>query len=61
LKTFDARTIEEWRKYSYNHVPAHLQYFSKHGMETAAKGAGLRLRFWDAAAEEGQAFEAWLE
>ena len=56
-----AGTIEEWRKYSYNHVPAHLQYFSKLGMEAAAQRAGLRLRYWDASAEEGQAFEAWLE
>jgi hypothetical protein len=54
-------SIEEWRKYSYNHVPAHLQYFSKRGMKTAASLAGLRLRHWDASAEEGQAFEAWLE
>ena len=54
-------TIEEWRKYSYNHVPAHLQYFSEKGMKNAAKAAGLGLRLWDANAEEGQAFEAWLE
>jgi hypothetical protein len=54
-------SIEEWRKYSYNHVPAHLQYFSKRGMKTAAKRAGLRLRFWDDAAGDGQAFEAWLK
>jgi hypothetical protein len=42
-------------------VPAHLQYFSKRGMKTAAGLAGLRLRHWDASAEDGQAFEAWLE
>jgi len=54
-------SIEEWRKYSYNHVPAHLQYFSKRGMKTAADRAGLHLRYWDASAEDGQAFEAWLE
>ncbi len=54
-------TIEEWRKYSYNHVPAHLQYFSKRGMKIAAGLAGLRLRHWDARAEGGQAFEAWLK
>jgi ubiquinone/menaquinone biosynthesis C-methylase UbiE len=54
-------SIEEWRKYCYNHVPAHLQYFSKRGMKTAAKRAGLRLRLWDDAAGDGEAFEAWLE
>jgi Methyltransferase domain len=53
-------TIEEWRTYSYNHVPAHLQYFSEQGMVETAQRAGLQVIHWDASAEEGQAFEAWL-
>jgi Methyltransferase domain len=54
-------SIEEWRNYSYNHVPAHLQYFSKRGMKSAAQHSGLRIRHWDASGEAGQTFEAWLE
>lgn len=53
-------TIEEWASYSYNHVPAHLQYFSEKAMRAAAATAGLELRHWDATSEDGQAFEAWL-
>ncbi len=52
--------IESWRGYSYNHVPGHLQYFSKRGMRKAAEAAGFRLDFWGTA-EGGQAFEAWLK
>jgi SAM-dependent methyltransferase len=53
-------SIEAWRTYSYNHVPAHLQYFSERGMARAAQAAGFTLAHWDATAEEGQALEAWL-
>ncbi len=53
-------SIEQWKTYSYNHVPAHLQYFSRYGMRRAAEAAGFDLVHWDAASEEGQAFEAWL-
>jgi len=54
-------SIEEWTKYSYNHVPGHLQYFSGHGLTMAACQAGLQVAYWDAGSENGQAFEAWLE
>jgi len=54
-------TMESWLKYSYNHVPAHLQYFSEKGMGRMAKAAGFKVAYWDASSEEGQAFEAWLE
>jgi len=54
-------TIDSWRKYSYNHVPAHLQYFSDRGMRRMAEAAGFKIAFWDATSEEGQAFETWLE
>lgn len=54
-------TIASWRNYSYNHVPAHLQYFSEQGMRRLAEANGFNLAFWDANSEEGQALEAWLE
>ena len=53
-------SIESWRTYSYNHVPAHLQYFSQNGLRRAAEASGFTLDYWDANSEEGQAFEAWL-
>jgi len=54
------RAIETWARYSYNHVPAHIQYFARGAMERAAARAGLVLLHWDASHEDGQAFEAWL-
>jgi SAM-dependent methyltransferase len=57
----DAETdIAAWEKYSYNHVPAHIQYFSKKSMRKLAENAGCALDRWSHASEEGQAFEAWL-
>ena len=53
--------IETWRKWSYNHVPAHIQYFSRGSMKRAAGEAGFELLFWDGEQEEGQVFEAWLQ
>jgi SAM-dependent methyltransferase len=55
-----ANGIELWRKWSYNHVPAHVQYFSRRSMERAAREAGFELTFW-ASADGEQAFEAWLK
>lgn len=52
--------IALWRSYSYNHVPAHIQYFSQKSMGVLARNAGCRLAYWDARSEGGQAFEAWL-
>ena len=54
------RDIALWEKYSYNHVPAHIQYFSKKSMRQLAEKAGCNLDFWSHNSEEGQAFEAWL-
>jgi hypothetical protein len=48
-------------KYSYNHVPAHIQYFSKESMRRMAEKAGCTLCYWDNGANDGQAFQAWLE
>jgi 2-polyprenyl-3-methyl-5-hydroxy-6-metoxy-1,4-benzoquinol methylase len=52
--------IAVWEKYSYNHVPAHIQYFSKKSMRKLAEKAGCTLDRWSHNSEEGQAFEAWL-
>jgi hypothetical protein len=49
-----------WKAWSYNHVPAHVQYFSREGLEALARRAGLALERWDDTHEGGQAFEAWL-
>ncbi len=53
-------TISEWQRYSYNHVPAHIQYFSKESMEKLAERSGCKLSYWADRHENGQAFEAWL-
>jgi len=53
-------TISEWQQYSYNHVPAHIQYFSKESMQKLAEKAGCKLCYWDDSADDSQAFEAWL-
>jgi hypothetical protein len=55
-----SRDIAPWRAYSYNHVPAHIQYFSRKSMRTLARKAGCELTYWNDASEGGQAFEAWL-
>jgi len=49
-----------WERYSYNHVPAHIQYFSSKSMRKLSEAAGCALDYWSHDHEEGQAFEAWL-
>lgn len=53
-------TISEWQQYSYNHVPAHIQYFSRESMQKLAERSGCTLSYWEDRHENGQAFEAWL-
>jgi SAM-dependent methyltransferase len=53
--------ICQWQQYSYNHVPAHIQYFSKESMQRMAEKAGCTLCYWNNGEDNGQAFEAWLE
>ena len=53
-------TISEWQQYSYNHVPAHIQYFSRESMQKLAERSGCNLSYWEDRHENGQAFEAWL-
>ncbi len=52
--------ITIWRDWSYNHTPAHIQYFSQGSMEKAAAAAGLEVAHWDHHQDGGQAFECWL-
>jgi SAM-dependent methyltransferase len=52
--------IALWEKYPYNHVPAHIQYFSMKSMRALSQSAGCVLDHWTHSHEEGQAFEAWL-
>jgi SAM-dependent methyltransferase len=49
-----------WEQWSYNHVPAHLQYFNENSLRRCAFLAHLTMPVYSAASEEGQAFEAWL-
>lgn len=53
-------TISDWQKYSYNHVPAHIQYFARGSMQRLAERSGCNLSYWEDRHENGQAFEAWL-
>jgi 2-polyprenyl-3-methyl-5-hydroxy-6-metoxy-1,4-benzoquinol methylase len=53
--------IGPWRDYSYTHVPAHVQYFSRQSMERLAASVGAKVAYWSDRHEDGQAFEAWLE
>lgn len=57
----DVPNVAVWRGYSYNHVPAHVQYFSEGSMRRAAETVGLVLARWSDRHDGGQAFEAWLE
>ena len=54
-----ASPIAKWQAWSYNHVPAHLQYFSETAMTKAANLAGQKVFSWFVG-ENGQSFEAIL-
>ena len=56
----DQNLLPVWRNWSYNHVPAHLQYFSERTMELAAAQSNLKLVQWSLH-EDGQALEAILQ
>jgi Methyltransferase domain len=56
----DAPDLERWRTYSYNHVPAHIQYFSEGSMRRLADALGAKLVAWSDQHDGGEAFEAWL-
>lgn len=52
--------LDAWRRYSYNHVPAHIQYFSLGSMQKLAASVDCELAHWSHDHEGGEAFEAWL-
>ena len=52
--------MARWQEWSYNHVPAHLQYFNEQSMKRCAERAGLAVHYFDTTSEDGQVFEAWL-
>ena len=52
--------MDAWRRYSYNHVPAHIQYFAQGSMKRLADATGFGVAYWSHAHESGEAFEAWL-
>jgi 2-polyprenyl-3-methyl-5-hydroxy-6-metoxy-1,4-benzoquinol methylase len=51
---------EIWARWSYNHVPAHLQYFTSGSFAKAAEAAGLQVALWNSNCDGGEAFEGWL-
>lgn len=53
--------LGKWLDYSYLHVPAHVTYFSRAWFDHIAPFHDLRVSHWDAAHEDGQAFELVLE
>ncbi|MCI0462513.1 MAG: class I SAM-dependent methyltransferase [Gemmataceae bacterium] len=53
-------SIENWRGWAYNHVPAHLQYFNERSLNLCAQRSGLAVSIYDPTADNHQAFEAWL-
>jgi SAM-dependent methyltransferase len=56
----DAPDLRRFEAYSYNHVPAHVQYFAEGSMRRLTAAAGGRLAHWSHAHDGGQAFEAWI-
>jgi SAM-dependent methyltransferase len=56
----DAPDLHRFEAYSYNHVPAHVQYFAEGSMRRLVDAAGGRLAHWSHAHDGGQAFEAWI-
>lgn len=57
---FQLDDAAHWQRWSYNHVPAHIQYFSRAGLEALAASCALSVEKWDDRHDNGQAFEAWL-
>jgi 2-polyprenyl-3-methyl-5-hydroxy-6-metoxy-1,4-benzoquinol methylase len=55
-----ARSMAVWESWSYNHVPAHLQYFHEQSMKTCAARANLRMKHFNDREDDDQAFETWL-
>ena len=56
----NSSSFSEWEKWSYNHVPTHINYYNENSLQKLANKTGLKLVFYEATAEEGQAFEVWF-
>lgn len=54
------KNIENWRNWSLNHVPAHLQYFSKKSVDFITGNTGLKTLFFDNTLNNGIGLEIWL-
>ena len=54
------QSIAAWLEYPYLHVPAHISYLSRAWFELIGSRCGLRVLYWDASHEDGQAFELVL-
>jgi SAM-dependent methyltransferase len=52
--------INFWQKWSYNHVPGHLQYLTEHSVEAISRITGLKVLSYDNTHDGGQAFELML-
>jgi hypothetical protein len=52
--------IEVWQKWSYNHVPGHLQYLSKDSVNAISRITGLEILSYDNQHDGGSAFELML-
>jgi SAM-dependent methyltransferase len=50
-----------WEEWSYNHVPAHLQYFNRNSLSYCAEELCLNLEYFTDNEDNGQAIEAWLK
>jgi 2-polyprenyl-3-methyl-5-hydroxy-6-metoxy-1,4-benzoquinol methylase len=52
--------IDTWQKWSYNHVPAHLQYLRQKSISAIARITGLKILSYDNNHDGGSAFELML-
>jgi SAM-dependent methyltransferase len=52
--------INVWQKWSYNHVPGHLQYLTEDSVKAISKITGLKIIAYSNAHDGGQAFELML-
>lgn len=56
----DSSPFSDWEKWSYNHVPTHLNYFNNTNLQKGAEKVNLKVVFFEAKAENGQAYEVWF-
>lgn len=52
--------IDVWQKWSYNHVPGHLQYLSENSVAAISRITGLKTLSYDNRHDGGSAFELML-